>query len=59
MEYIFGLLILGLFIYEFFALASSRRGDTISEIIWDVTKKYPLIPFLFGMLMGHFFWQRQ
>jgi hypothetical protein len=55
-----GLVLLG--IYEFWALASeskdpAHQGLTISEHIWNVTLKHPLVPFAFGMLMGHFFWQ--
>ena len=36
----------------FFAMKDKR---TISEVIWHATMRTPLIPFLFGMLMGHFF----
>lgn len=53
-----GLALLG---YETYALVS-RRGITISEFIWSATARWPLIPFLFGLvtglLSGHFFWQR-
>ena len=57
MKWIFGIMVLGLFIYEGYALINTKPGDTISEIIWAMSKR-PLIPFLFGLLMGHFFWQR-
>ena len=30
---------------------------TISEIIWHLCIKHPMVPFAFGVLMGHFFWQ--
>lgn len=44
--------------YEVYALRTECEGDTISEIIWATTTKRPLLPFAFGLLMGHFFWQR-
>lgn len=44
--------------YEVYALTTRDEGDTISEITWNTTKKYPLLPFSVGVLMGHFFWQR-
>lgn len=60
--WILGLSIAGLLAYEFVALWNQHPGDTISEIIWAASQKYPLIPFLIGfiggMLAGHFFWQR-
>lgn len=44
-----------LLVYEIWALKSDAPGDTISEVIWRVSKR-PLLPFAFGILMGHFFW---
>lgn len=44
-----------LFVYEFWAAASAKRGDTISEIVWRASSR-PILPFAFGVLMGHFFW---
>lgn len=58
MRWIFFLLILGLFAYELAALLGRTNGDTISEIVWDHTARRPIIPFLVGVLCGHFFWQR-
>ena len=58
MEWIFLGLVLCAFIYEFAALTTARPGDTISEIVWAISAKRPLLPFLAGMLAGHFWWQR-
>lgn len=44
--------------YEGWTLVNKEPEDTISETIWDGAKDRPLIPFLFGLLMGHFFWQK-
>ena len=43
--------------YEFEALRNREQGDTISERVWHASS-YPLVPFLAGMIAGHFFWQR-
>jgi len=56
-KYIFAGLILALFIYEAWALTNKASGDTISEIFWYLSRR-PIVPFLFGVLCGHFFWQR-
>ena len=48
----------GMVVYELVALSETRRGDTISEIMWSETSHYAMIPFAMGVLMGHFFWQR-
>ena len=47
--------VIGIFVYEFWSAANHRPGDTISEIVWRASKK-PILPFAFGLLMGHFFW---
>lgn len=55
LEFLFWFLVVALFAYETLALGNHREGDTISEIIWRISKR-PLVPFGFGFLMGHFFW---
>ena len=44
--------------YEGWTLVNQTQQDTISESIWRVTQTRPLVPFLAGLLCGHFFWQR-
>lgn len=58
MQKLFVALVGGLVVYELAALANKYEGDTISEILWTVTARRPLVPFACGLLMGHFFWQR-
>jgi hypothetical protein len=49
--------------YEVVAIVRETRsggtleGLTISEIVWHVSTKRPVVPFAFGFLMGHFFAQ--
>lgn len=40
--------------------ASNRvPGDTISEVILAYARMHPVIPFAFGVLMGHLLWPQQ
>lgn len=41
-------------LYEGWA-AISGKAPTISQFVWRGSKNHPIIPFLFGLLMGHFF----
>ena len=54
-----GVAIVGLLAYEGYTLANAVPGDTLSETVWAVAGSYPLLPFLVGILCGHFFWQRR
>lgn len=43
--------------YEGWTLFNNIPNDTISESVWRIASSRPLVPFLAGFLMGHFFWQ--
>jgi hypothetical protein len=58
LEVVFWLLCVALLVYEAVAILNPAPGDTISEIFWRLSE-YPLVPFAFGFLCGHFFWQRR
>jgi len=40
--------------YDLFAVLTHR--DTLSEGIWKASRRWPVIPFFFGVLAGHLFW---
>lgn len=42
--------------WDIFVAARPPEGDTISEIIRQSAFRHPIIPFAFGVLIGHFFW---
>lgn len=44
---------------EYRALLDGRQDDTISEQVWKANEITPLVPFLSGLVCGHFFWQRK
>ena len=48
--------ILGL--YDIYALYRGGFVNTISWQIYFYSKKYPIIPFAIGILMGHIFWNQ-
>jgi hypothetical protein len=41
----------------FEAVALLRGWHTLSQIVWSVSAKFPLLPFLAGVLCGHFFFR--
>lgn len=52
-------LVLGLFVYEGWSLWTPEDGDTISEVVWTLSDQYPVLVLFFGILYGHWFWQRK
>lgn len=52
-------LVLGLVGYEAWTLNTQATGDTISEVVWSVSDRWPVVGLLFGLVMGHFFWPRR
>lgn len=45
--------------YDVFAFIFAGADATISVVIWEASKDFPMVPFGFGVLMGHFFWQNK
>lgn len=44
-------------IYDVFVLYKEGGNATISVVMWNTAQSYPIVPFAFGVLMGHLFWQ--
>lgn len=44
--------------YDAWACADRENRDTISSMVTESSKKYLIIPFIFGLLVGHFFWSQ-
>lgn len=40
--------------YDIYAVMAGGIPATISSVIFDYSKEFPLIPFAFGVLCGHF-----
>lgn len=52
------LIVLLVIAYDAYAVAHKDKYDTVSKIITKSSEKYLLIPFIFGLLVGHFFWSQ-
>ena len=44
--------------YDAWACQKRDERETISGMITKSSEKYLLIPLIFGLLMGHFFWSQ-
>lgn len=42
--------------WDIYAFKAADPDGTISEVILGAAKRHTIVPFLFGVLMGHFFW---
>ena len=49
--------LLGLIAYDAWACNDRKHHETISEMVTKASSRYLMIPLIFGILMGHFFWQ--
>ena len=41
--------------YDIYA-AADREQKTISRVMLEAARRYPIVPFAWGVLMGHWFW---
>ena len=48
--------VLLLVVFDLYMAANNVPGDTISEVVRSWAARHPVIPFAFGVVMGHFFW---
>lgn len=53
------LLLAGLALVLIYEITAAIRDNddlpTISQWVWHISARNPIVPFLFGVLMGHFF----
>ena len=43
--------------WDVWASASGKPMDTVSEILCQWSKQFPVLPFGVGLLIGHLFWR--
>jgi hypothetical protein len=46
-------------IVDIWAAIKGGRNDTISGRIWDWSTTDPMLPFSFGVIVGHLFWGKE
>jgi len=44
-----------LLIWDLYLYLDSKPRNSITQVTIDYSKKYPIIPFLWGFLIGHFY----
>lgn len=49
-------IVIAITIFDFWVIFKKGRYESISYKIIDLSHKYPLIPFLLGIVSGHLFW---
>ena len=57
-RFIIAIVTLGLIGFDIFVAIEPTKGDTISEVIGSLGSSLPIIPFIWGVLGGHFFLRR-
>lgn len=50
---------LGLIGWDIYVALTPEPGDTISQVVLGFAQNHPVLPFAFGVLMGHFFWPQR
>ena len=53
--FVLGFLVFAIFVYDLVILLTKGSEATISAWIWQMSKTWPIIPFLFGLIAGHLF----
>lgn len=48
--------ILAIILWDIYLAADKIDGNTISAIITEAAKKHPMIPFVLGVIIGHWLW---
>jgi hypothetical protein len=51
-------ILLGLLAYDIWACTDCKKRETISKIVTKASSRYLMIPLIFGILVGHFFWSQ-
>lgn len=52
------LIVIGIIaVVDFYLMFSGGREATISHVMIEWAYEYPIVPFCFGVLVGHLFWR--
>lgn len=50
------LLVVGVVLYDVVAIWRGGWDASVSAVVFTLSCKYPIVPFLAGLLCGHLFW---
>lgn len=63
MRFILSLLFLGIvfavWLFDIFAGLNERPQDTVSAVLFDWSRDFPILPLAVGVLLGHLFWPQR
>ena len=51
------LVCVGIFMWDWYAAVRGQQSCTVSHIVWEWSRSYPLLPLLIGCVIGHIFWR--
>ena len=51
------LIVLVIAVWDFYVIYQGHQEATFSVVIYESSKRWPVIPFVLGFLCGHIFWQ--
>jgi len=44
--------------WDIYLYYNAPVSDMITGVIWNTAREHPVLPFVFGFVMGHLFWGR-
>lgn len=59
LQYVLLAAVFAIIIYDIVALIKKGYQGTISYQVYVAACRYPIVPFLLGILFGHLFWPNQ
>lgn len=46
-------------VWDVTVMHMQRPDDTVSRFLWDLSRGWPIVPFLLGILFGHILWPQR
>lgn len=50
--------LIGAGFWDIWVLTCTHERRTVSQVVWDLSSRWPILPFMVGLLCGHLFFQR-
>jgi hypothetical protein len=45
--------------YDVYASQQSNNWETVSSYVWRISRNYPILPFIVGIVIGHLLWPQR
>jgi len=53
----FHVIIFTIALWDIWVMMNNRPSDTVSAILTDWSKRFPMVPLCVGLIIGHIFWK--